>query len=144
MELQVNGQYDSYMPGMMFDEKLLTEKSPLYDSRYRNIILPLETIIELGGSKLPANLLEKLNYHLNTITTHIESENKVMELTEFPQAMKHQSDHLLLLAYTTSLCYGFSSDPGAKPNKWACVRLLWLKHIQVHDRALEQFLTVQR
>lgn len=144
MELQVNRQYDSYMLGMMFDEKLLTEKSPLYDSRYRNIILPLETIIELAGSKLPANLLEKLNYHLNTITTHIESENKVMELTEFPQAMKHQSDHLLLLAYTTSLCYGFSSDPGAQPNKWACVRLLWLKHIQVHDRALEQFLTVQR
>lgn len=143
MELQVNGQYDSYMPGMMFDEKLLTEKSPLYDSRYRNIILPLETIIELSGSKSPTNLQEKLNCQLNTMTIHIESENKVMELTKFPQAMKHQSDHLLLLAYTTSLCYGFSADPDTQQHKWACVRMLWLTHMQVHDHALEQFLAFQ-
>lgn len=143
MELQVIGQYDCYMPGMMFGEKLLTEKSSLYDSRYRNIIIPLDTIIELMDSKLPANLQEKLNYQLNTMMTHIKSENKVMELTEFPQAMKHQSDHLLLLAYTTSLCYGFSADPCAQPSKWAFVRLLWLKHIQVHDHTLEQFLTTQ-
>lgn len=67
------------------------------------------------------------------------TEDTVMDLVAFPDAAEHRQVHQFLCIHTAQLRYRISSDPAFLRNLDEA-RQLWLKHIELHDRAFETFL----
>lgn len=71
---------------------------------------------------------------------HIGCENSIVELVGFPQAIQHRNHHQFICAKTAKLSHRISKGQVELPDKLDYIRLMWLDHIHVHDRAFEDFL----
>jgi hemerythrin len=140
MELHTYGQCITPLPGMLIDPMPLSEKKLTCDSRYRSIIGQLDVMIGLVRREPGRNLVLELDRLLEAMMDHIGSENSYMELVGFPQAVQHGLHHHAICINTAELHHRFSKGQSVLPDELAAIRLLWMEHIQVHDRAFEEFL----
>lgn len=116
------------------------ERKQTCDSRYRSIIGQLDAMIELVRRKPGVDLSRELDQLLDVMMEHIGSENSYMEQVGFPQATQHRLHHQFLWVNTADLSYRFGKGLEVLPEELAAIRLLWLEHIHVHDRAFEEYL----
>lgn len=140
MELLTYRQHNENLPGARIELLQLFEEKLNYHRRYRSIIRQLDTMIELLRQQPDRKLTPELNYLLDDMMSHIGSENRFMELVDYPQATKHRSYHYDILVTTDDLNQRFALGKYVLPDELANVRLLWMVHIQTHDRAFEEFL----
>jgi hemerythrin len=110
------------------------------DSRYRSIVSQLDLMIELVRGEPRQDLSAELEHLLGTMRDHIETENSYMEMVEFPQALQHGQRHQVICFHTAMLRYRMSKGDLPAAREIAFIRSLWLEHIQVQDRAFEEFL----
>jgi hemerythrin len=110
------------------------------DSRYRNIINRLNAMIELISTKPGSDLTAEADQLLDAMMDHIDSENGVMEMAGYSNTVHHRSDHQLICFLTAGLRYRFSKGRDVLPEDLSYVRQLWLAHMQMYDRAFEEFL----
>ncbi|QEM67038.1 hypothetical protein FO488_01930 [Geobacter sp. FeAm09] len=140
MELHTYGQCSSPLPGMMVDPLPLGARKLACDSRYRSIIGQLDAMIGLVRREPGRNLVLEVDHLLEAMMDHIGSENSYMELVGFPQAVQHGLHHQTICITTAELRHRFSKGQSVLPDELAAIRLLWMEHIQVHDRAFAEFL----
>ncbi|QEM67702.1 hypothetical protein FO488_05735 [Geobacter sp. FeAm09] len=140
MQLHTYGQYPPSWHGMVIEQQRLTERKPTCDSRYQNIIGPLDTMIELLRKKPDVNLARELDRLLDTIMEHIGLENSYMEMVAFPQAARHRLDHQILWVDTAGLAHRFDKRLDVLYGELVSIRVRWMDHISVHDRAFEAYL----
>jgi len=140
MELQIIGQYDRIVPEISLGTQMLVERKVECDSRYRSIIRQLEEMIDLIRQQPGHNLTMKLGQLIDTMTDHIDSENSFMALFDFPLAIKHRLHHQFIRANTAELLHRFRKGHCVLADDLKHIRLLWMNHIHVHDRAFEEFL----
>ena len=114
---------------------------PGVDSRYRSIISHLDLMLELAHLHPGRNLTPCLDRLLDTMVEHVASEETHMELVEFPEAAKHSLRHKFICINTARLRYRFSKGREPLARELAYIRLLWLEHIELHDRAFTEFLS---
>ena len=110
------------------------------DSRYRSIIGQLDTMIESNRREPAKDVGPHLDRLLDIMTEHIGNENAYMGMVGFPLAVQHSLNHQFICAKTAALRHSISKDREALPKELGYVRLLWLVHIQMYDRAFEEFL----
>ena len=140
MELQTcRQQHNKQHPGM-------TETAPFtggkrcYDSRHRSIIAQLDAMIESLLQHPGRKLTTELDKLLDSMMEHIGSENNFMSLVNYPQTTKHRNHHYYLFVMADDLSQRFATSQDVPHEELANMRLLWLAHIQTHDRAFEEFL----
>ncbi|KAA0888379.1 hypothetical protein [Oryzomonas rubra] len=117
-----------------------SERKLTCDSRYRSIIDQLDVMIELVHREPGRNLTAELDRLLDVMTNHIGSENSCMEMVGFPQAIQHRLHHQFICINTGELYHRFSKGQEVMPDELTYIRLLWIEHIHIHDRAFEEFL----
>ncbi|QEM68736.1 hypothetical protein FO488_11610 [Geobacter sp. FeAm09] len=130
----------SLAPDMPLDSSRIAERKLTCDSRYRSIIGQLDAMIELVRREPGRNLTAELDRLLEAMMEHVGSENGYMELVGFPQATQHRLHHQFICINTAELRHRFSKGQDVLPDELADIRLLWLEHIHVQDRAFEEFL----
>jgi hemerythrin len=140
MRLQPYGQYSDTFPNMMISPQQFTERKLSCDSRYRSIVGQLDVMIELVSGEPGRNLTLELEHLLDAMMDHIDSENSYMEVVGFPQAVQHHLHHQFICINTAELCHRFSKGQDVLLEELAYIRLLWMEHIHVHDRAFEEYL----
>lgn len=116
------------------------ERKQSCDSRYRSIIGQLDAMIELVHRKPGVDLSRELDRLLDVMMEHIGSENSYMDLVGFPQATQHRLHHQFLWVNTAELSCRFGKGLEVLPDELVAMRLLWLEHIHVHDRAFTEYL----
>ena len=135
-----SAQSGEQAPHMPASPRQVREKKQTCDSRYRSIIGQLDAMIKLLCEKPGVNLTRELDRLLDVMMEHIGSENGYMELVGFPQATQHRLHHQLLWVNTAELAHRFNKGLDVLPDELAEIRLLWLEHIHVQDRAFEAYL----
>lgn len=109
------------------------------DSRYKHIIRRLEGMREKLQRQPRHDVASEVEGLLSVVLTLTTTEDVVMELVAFPHAAEHRRIHQSLCVHTAQLRYRSVSDPAFMRNLDEA-RHLWLKHIELHDRAFEAFL----
>lgn len=140
MELQTYAQHNEDIVGVMIEPVQCAKKKINYDSRYRCIISQLDVMIELVRQQPERKLTTEFDHLLYDMVHHIGSENRFMELVDYPQTTKHRNHHYHIFVITNDLNQRFRDGHDVTPHELANIRLLWLVHIQIHDRAFEEFL----
>ncbi|KAA0894296.1 hypothetical protein [Oryzomonas rubra] len=140
MELHTYKHDTPPLPHMPIDPHRSNESRLACDSRYRSIIGQLDAMIVLVREKPGVDLTRELDRLLDVMMEHIGSENSYMELVGFPQATQHRLHHQFLCGNTAELARRYGKGLDVLPDELADIRLLWLEHIHVHDRAFEEFL----
>lgn len=110
------------------------------DSRYRNIISRLNDMSDQLLHQLDKDFVANFDRLLENMMEHIGSENGYMGMVGFPQAVQHNLHHQFICAKTAELRHRFSKRLEVLPEELGYLRLLWLVHIQLYDRAFEEFL----
>lgn len=141
MVLNTYGQSNDHIPDMMISYQKLAERKLTCDSRYRSMIGQLEVMIELVRLQPGCDLTTGLDRLLDVMLGQIGSENDFMALAGYPQIKKHRLHHQFICSNTTELRYRFSKGLEVSSGELDNIRLLWLIHIQMHDRAFEEFLS---
>lgn len=136
MELQTYGQFSIPVPNKLPS----SERKLTCDSRYRSIIGQLDVMIELVQRESGRNVTVELGRLLDAMMEHIDSENSYMEMVGFPQAIQHRLHHQFICINTGELYHRFSKGQEVLPDELTYIRLLWMEHIHVHDRAFEEYL----
>lgn len=140
MELQSYRHYNDPISDTLANLQQLAEIQPACDSRYRNIIDQLDDMIELHHQQPGRNLATELNHLLDAMMVHIRSEDSVMGLVGFPLIVKHRLHHQFICTNTAELLHRFSKGQDVPSDELTSIRLLWMEHIRVHDRAFEEYL----
>jgi hemerythrin len=140
MNQQPCRQFDNQHSGSVSHSRQLAQSGLGYDSRYRSIVSLLDQMMELVQRQPTRNLAAELEHLLEVMTHHIDTENRFMELVEFPQAVQHGQRHQFIRFHTTVLRYRVGKRGVLAASELAHLRSLWLEHIQVQDRAFEEFL----
>lgn len=112
-----------------------------WDSRHRSIIGRLNRIVEKARRQPGCDLSGELDQLVNETLRHIVPEESFMELVAFPMAREHSIRHRSISIDTAKLRYRLEKREDALPDELDRIRLMWLEHIEVHDRAFELFLT---
>lgn len=128
------------MPVMMINSRQLAERKLNCDRLYRSMIGQLDVMIEFVRRQPGCDLTTELDRLLEAMQDHVASENDFMALAGYPQATKHRLHHRFIFISTTELHYRFSRGLDVLAEELDSIRLLWLDHIHVHDRELEDFL----
>jgi hemerythrin len=140
MELQPYGQFDNHFPGMQTGSLEFAESKLNYDSRYRNIISLLDMIIESVRQRPGRKITTELDRLLDIMMGHICPENNFMALLGYPHETKHRNHHYYMFEITNDLNSHFAIGKNVLIEELVNLRLLWLMHIQLHDRDFEEFL----
>ncbi|KAB0667594.1 hypothetical protein F6V25_02550 [Oryzomonas japonica] len=122
------------------DSRMPSRGMTVSDSRYRNIVGRLDAMSEQLLHKPDKDLGADVDRLLDTMMEHIDSENGYMRMVGFPQAVQHGLHHQFICARTAELHFRISKGQEITPEELSKVRLLWMEHIHVHDRAFEVFL----
>lgn len=144
MELQFFVPSDKCIPDMMIDSLPIAETKPSCDSRYRSIIDKLDVMIEQLHQQPDCNLTTEMDRLVDAMMDHTAAENRVMELVQFPHAVKHKLNHSLICLNTAELTHRFSKRKELLHDELTQLRILWQVHIHVHDRAFEEYLASSR
>ncbi|QEM67662.1 hypothetical protein FO488_05515 [Geobacter sp. FeAm09] len=110
------------------------------DSRYRNIIMLLDAMCEQRARQPNADLGADFERLWLTTVKQTCDEEAYMWMVGFPEQAQHSIHHQFLCTKTAEVHYRFIKGHGGQPDDLAHIRLLWLEHIQEHDRAFEAFL----
>lgn len=140
MELQPYGQDNSHDTGaqtLVYGD--VTGLSPC-DSRYRNIIGQLDSMMETVRQQPDCQLTKEIDFLLNYMMHHIGSENRFMELVNYPHAIMHRHHHYNIFEIVDDLKHRLTERQNLLPEELVNIRTLWLTHIQMHDRAFEEYL----
>lgn len=140
MELQAYGQYKEHIPGALTESLAFLESKMGYDSRYRNIIVQLDLMVELIGQQPSHEITTELDRLMAIIIDHIGSENNFMALVGYPHMTKHRVIHSSMLIITDDLSRRFRIGQNVLHEELVNLRQLWLIHIKLHDRDFENFL----
>lgn len=140
MEAQNYHQFDRSFKVKLHDPALSSRDMPVSDSRYRNIVGRLDAMFEQLLHQPDKDLGADFDQLLDTMMEHIGSENGYMSMVCFPQAVQHHLHHQYICTKTAELRHRISKDQVLLPEDLGYVRLLWLVHIQMYDRAFEEFL----
>ncbi|KAB0671496.1 hypothetical protein F6V30_02645 [Oryzomonas sagensis] len=140
MELHTYGQCTTIGHDMPVVPHGSTERRLACDSRYRSIIGQLDAMIALVREKPGVDLTRALDRLQEVVMEHIGSENGYMELVGFPQTTRHRLHHQFLCGNTAELARRYGTGLNVLPGELADIRLLWLEHIHVQDRAFEAYL----
>lgn len=113
---------------------------PRWDSRFRSVIGRLERMLELGLRQPEPDLRGELDRLLSATREQLAAEERYMALVQFPGASEHRLRHQLICLATAKLgCLAGKARP-ALLGELGRLRLLWLEHIEQHDRLFEEFL----
>jgi hemerythrin len=115
-----------------------------FDSRFRFFVGQLDLMVEALHRHPGANLGKELDALLRGMWHHFGVENDSMRLVGYPGMVRHTLHQQSICLSTAKLCYSFHSERPVLPADLAAIRQLWLEHIQVHDRAWEDFLAPRR
>jgi len=140
METQSYHQFDKHFKTMSNDSRILSEDMPVSDSRYRNIVGQLNAMFEQILRQPDKDLGADFDKLLSTMMEHIDKENGYMKLVCFPQAVQHHLHHQFICTKTAELSHRISKGEMVQPEDLGYVRVLWLFHIQMYDRAFEEYL----
>jgi hemerythrin len=110
-----------------------------WDSRYRSIVGELDRLIELLGWRPEQPVHGHLERLLRVVSEHLSCENDSMQLVGYPEAQRHRLMHQSLCLSTAVLCQHLNRNRFLL-DELIDLRLRWLEHIEVHDRAFEDFL----
>ncbi|MBW4056626.1 MAG: hypothetical protein HIU83_14730 [Proteobacteria bacterium] len=142
MRLQTYGQHTELISDVMVESLLFAEKKLAYDSRYRDICAKLDAMIELIRQQPCRNLTVELDQLLEAMIRIIGTENHFMAVAGYPKKTIHHNHHYYMFVITDELNYRFRMGQNVLLGELTNLRLLWLIHIQIHDRAFEEFLTI--
>lgn len=140
MEPYPYGQYDNHFPGALTGSLEFAEPNLNYDSRYRNIISLLDMMIESVRQQPGRKITTELDRLLDIMMEHIGPENNFMALLGYPHEAKHRNHHYYMFEITDNLSRRFTISQNVLLEELFNLRLLWLEHIQSHDRDFEAFL----
>ena len=140
MEARSYHQFKRPFTAMSPEPPLPSTDKFICDSRYRSIINRLNAMIEQIRIKPGTDLTIELGQLLDAMMDHIDSENSVMAMVGYLNTVHHRMHHQFICCHTAELCHRFSKGREVLPEELAYVRLLWLVHIQMYDRAFEEFL----
>lgn len=140
MEPQPYGQYNKHFPGVLTGSLKFAESKLNYDSRYRNIISLLDMMIESVRQQPGRKITTELDRLLDIMIEHIDPENNFMALLGYPQETTHRNNHYYMFAITDKLSHRSTIGQNVLLEELVNLRLLWLIHIQLHDRDFEEFL----
>jgi len=143
MELQTHRQHNKNYPGVLSETLPYAESKLHYDSRYRSIIGQLDAMIESLQQQPGLKLTTELDKLLDSMVDHIGAENNFMSLLRYPESTVHRNHHYYLFVITDDLNHRFAMSQEVTHKELANIRLLWMVHIQTHDRVFEEFLTFQ-
>ena len=111
-----------------------------YDSRHKNIMGRLDGMIGVLGRHPGRDLRAEMDSLLDAMLELFCPENSYLELVAFPRAAEHSQRHRVLCSLTARLCYQVGKGGALKTGELEYLRLLWLEHIELHDRAFAEFL----
>ena len=111
------------------------------DSRYRTIVGQLDVMISALRCEPGRNMVAELVHLLQRMRHDFGAECASMGLVAYPGAARHSLQHQSLCVYTAVLCHRLGKSNNLQPDELDDLRVLWLEHINVHDRAFEDFLT---
>ena len=140
MELRTYGQHNEHLSGVMFDSLQFVEKKRNSDSRYRSIVTQLDAMMELLIRQPDRKLTTEMDHLLDDMMHHVGSENRFMELMDYPQALEHRNNHYSIFIMTDDLSQRCAMGQKVLLEDIGNIHLLWMIHIQRHDRAFEEFL----
>ena len=139
MEHRNDTQNSDYAVESTVEAQQLAERKLNRDSNHRNIIGQLDVMIKFVRQGPGRDLTAHLEFLLDAMLEHIETENKFMAVTCYPNATTHRLHHLHICINTADLRCRFSKGLEVFSEELSNIRLLWLIHIQTHDRELENF-----
>lgn len=111
------------------------------DSRFRCIIVTLGRLSTAVAKYDSLNLTGELDRLLDAVITQISAENSFIDLVAFPGAPQHRVRHQVICTHTARLCRRARKEAGFWVLELNFLLLVWLEHIQLHDRALERFVS---
>ena len=111
-----------------------------YDSRHRNIIGRLDSMIKLLRQYPGRNLTVEIDDLLDAMLDQCCPENSYLELVQFPRAAGHALRHRVICSLAAKLSYRTRKVGVVQVGELEYLRLIWLEHIDLHDRAFEEFL----
>ncbi|QEM69474.1 hypothetical protein FO488_15800 [Geobacter sp. FeAm09] len=120
--------------------KHLAVRASTCDSRYKNIIDPLDALFSQLLRQPEKDLRADFDLLLDAVLEHVGSENASMAAVDFPQAMQHGRSHQSVCAKTAELRHRFREGRQVSAAELSAIRQLWLEHIETHDRVLADFL----
>lgn len=112
-----------------------------WDSRYRSIIGRLNRMLDKLRRQPGCDLSGEFDQLVTATLTHIGPEESFMALVAFPGAREHRLCHQSISINTAKLRYRLEMGKGALADEVEQIRMLWLEHIEQHDRLFEAFLT---
>lgn len=140
MEFKTSDYDNDHILHKLINSRQPAERTQECDSRHWNILGHLDVMIEVLHGQPGCNLTLEPDHLLEVMMAHITAEDRFMEQVGFPQDLEHRFHHHFLCASTAELCHRFSMSQNIQVNETIHIRLLWMKHIQMHDRAFEEFL----
>lgn len=142
MRLQTYGQHTELIPDVIVESLLFTEKKLACDSRYRSIIAKLDVMIELIRQQPCRKLTLELDQLLDAMIRLIGAENRYMAVAGYHKKTIHHNHHYYIFVITDDLNNRFRMGQNVLLEELVNIRLLWLIHIQIHDRAFEEFMAI--
>lgn len=143
MEFRTYGQDNVHLPGGKSESQLFAEGKLHYDSRYISIVGQLDAMIEMLQQKPGCKLTSELDKLLDSMMDHIGPENNFMALVRYPEVTKHRNHHYYLFVMTDDLNNRSAMSQDVTCEELENIRHLWMMHIQMHDRAFEEFLALK-
>ncbi|GFE59890.1 hypothetical protein AOG2_04780 [Geobacter sp. AOG2] len=140
MELLAYQQGSHYFSSAMADSRQYSGSESSCDSRHRSITSQLNTLIDTVRHRPDCNPTAEAERLLDAMLDHFGYENNCMMQVGFPQAVVHGLRHQAICFNTAKVSHRLRKGQEVAPHEVAFIRLLWLEHIQVHDRAFEEFL----
>lgn len=140
MQSQTCRQHNDYLSDMESAAYFFAPMNTGCDSRYRSIVNKLDVMIDLVQQQPGYNMTNDLDRLLDSMMDHFCSENTVLKLVDFPQAMNHRLHHYSIFTDTAEMRHLFNKGENVLPDRLPKIRQLCLEHISVHDRAFEEFL----
>ena len=138
-ELHSQG-FNRPLKAVLHDPPLPSGDKLTSDSRYRNIINRLNTMIEQVRINPGTELSVELDHLIDAMTDQIDSENSLMALAGYRNTVHHRMHHQFICFQTAELRHRFSKGQEVLPEELTYIRLLWLVHIQMYDQDFEEFL----
>jgi hemerythrin len=133
-------QDEEYFPDQAIEPAQGPGSELIWDCRYRSIIGQLNLMLDLLRREPGRDLTPELDRLVTATLNQIDPEDRFLELVEFPGAREHRLRHQFICVNTAKLRYRVGKGRCVLPNELEYLRLLWLEHIQVHDRSFEDFL----
>jgi hemerythrin len=140
MEEQNHHQFNRQFKDLSNDVPVLNEDIPVSDSRYRNIVNRLDAMFELLLQQPDKDLGVDFDQLLDAMMEHIGFENDYMSMVCFPGALEHHLHHKYICTKTAELRHRIGKGEVVLHEDVSYVRILWLTHIRMYDRAFEEFL----